>query len=126
MLNRALNTQLTVGVDICEVARFTEFEVNSAFTQKVFTTAELNQCQAKPNLAESLAVRFAGKEAIQKSLAENIPYNQIEILTDAHGKPKASLLDPTLKTKYDIEVSLSHTKTLAQAFCLTQSLVTQS
>ena len=78
-----------VGVDIVEIARIEEAIAcwGERFLQRVFTDSELGLCGGH---FSSLAVRFAGKEAVIKAvggLTKGFSWKEIEILSDPRGKP---------------------------------------
>ena len=78
-----------IGVDIIEVARIEKAIAcwGERFLQRVYTDSELKLCC---NNSSSLAVRFAGKEAVIKALGGLSPgfsWREIEILADPRGKP---------------------------------------
>lgn len=110
---------MKIGVDIVEVQRFENFDWNSRLAKNIFTAKEIKECKKKKNPFESLAGRFAAKEAIKKTIAENIKFNKIEITNRKSGAPKVNFLDKKIKNKYKSQISISHTKHIAQAVCLT-------
>src|SRR5256885_9985184 len=80
---------MTVGIDLIEIARVRRtLERYPAFRERCFTAAERGYCDSRPNPAQHYAARFAGKEAIGKSLgfgvARAFAWREIEIA----GRPK--------------------------------------
>ena len=63
----------TIGVDIAEVVRIRAAvrRWGNRFLDKHFTAAEIAYCRAKARPAESLAARFAAKEAFAKAFTGN-------------------------------------------------------
>ncbi len=63
-----------VGTDLIEIARIERSvkRFGDAFLQRVYTPGEIAYCQSKRNAAESLAARFAAKEAGAKALGTGI------------------------------------------------------
>jgi len=110
---------VTVGADIVQVQRFLAMRPDSRLAANLFTPQEMNECQQKQNPAESLAARFAAKEAIRKSLKKTVPFNAIDIGNAPDGSPTVRFLDPQLEQLYAVNLSLSHTETMAMALCLT-------
>lgn len=110
--------KIRIGTDLVQIDTFNNFYTNSRFFKNVFTKKEISYCKKKNNPAQSLAARFAAKEAVIKCLGKNIKYNQIEITNNSSGQPEVTLLDYNTKVRYSLSISLSHTKTLAQAVCL--------
>ena len=107
-----------IGVDIESIAGFNKLgrRKDKGFLAKIFSSKELAYCYAKKNPAQHLAVRFAGKEAVNKALAgldqEAVPLNQIEILHNRRGVPTAWLKN------YSIQIRLSHGAGQALAFAI--------
>lgn len=112
-----------IGVDIIEVARIEKAVAcwGERFLQRVYTDSELELCC---NNSSSLAVRFAGKEAVIKALGGLSPgfsWREIEILSDPRGKPLVHLHGNT-QTKAEglgldgFAISLSDCEEYAIAF----------
>ncbi|MBI2853223.1 MAG: holo-ACP synthase [Chloroflexi bacterium] len=83
----------SIGVDIIEIGRVEKAlrRWGHRFLQRVFTEAELSICRNRPS---RLAGRFAGKEAVMKTLgtgARGVCWREIEILADRRGKPMVVL-----------------------------------
>lgn len=108
-----------LGIDLVEVERFRDNEKKDRFLKNNFTKRELRDCKKKQNPIESLAARFAAKEAVRKSIKERIRFNLIEIINLSDGSPEVKFLDEKIKNKYKSLISLTHTKQFAQAICLT-------
>ncbi len=114
--------KLTTGIDLIEIDR-----VQSAierhgerFLNRIFTARELADCAGR---AESLAARFAAKEATAKALGSgfgNIAWDEVEIQRAENGAPtlvlygKAALLSEEKKLT-TWSVSLSHSQSHAIA-----------
>lgn len=109
-----LLNKVSIGVDLVEISRFELIERD--FACKVFTKKELKRCKNKENLAGC----FAAKEAVRKTIEENIEFNKIEIIKAKDGSPKVNFLDKKIKNKYSSIISITHTKDLAEAICLTR------
>jgi holo-[acyl-carrier protein] synthase len=101
-----------IGVDVVDVARFEATLVRTpALRGRLFTAAE------SALATESLAARFAAKEAVAKALPMAwdgpLPWRSIEIINDPRGAPSVSLSgalhDSAAKAGVgEIRVSLSH------------------
>lgn len=79
-----------VGIDIVDVRRIARLveDRGPAFTGRWFTADEVAQCSASEDPGGAYAARFAGKEAVWKSLGMDgdraVPWRSIGILdTDA-------------------------------------------
>jgi holo-[acyl-carrier protein] synthase len=114
--------KLATGVDVIEIDRVQAVvsRHGKRYLERVFTPAERDLCGSR---MESLAVRFAAKEAVAKALGSGIgevTFQDVEILQDEQGAPvlhlhgkaeiKADLLGLTTWS-----LSLSHSQTLAVA-----------
>ncbi len=114
-----------VGVDIIEIKRIEKAvsRWGDVFLKRIYTNSEL---QLYSNKTASLAVRFSGKEAVIKALGSNsIAYRDIEIITDAGGRPQVNLYGNAGQIARDIgieniAVSLSHCREYAVACAVTE------
>ena len=114
---------LSVGVDIIETRRIDAVveRWGQRFLTRIYTPAEVNSCRGR---AEELAVRFAAKEAVSKALGtglRGIGWREMEIYSDAWGKPLVRLHGRAAVRARDIglvqfAVSLSHCDDYAVAF----------
>ncbi len=112
----------TTGIDIVEIDRIEEAVTrwSGRFLQRVYTQKELDIYRG---WIPSLAVLFAGKEAVMKALgtgAKGISWREIEILPDDRGKPLVYLHDKARKRAQELNlgelaISLSHSKKYAVA-----------
>jgi holo-[acyl-carrier protein] synthase len=117
---------LGIGTDIIEVERVKrKVEAGKGFKEMVFSPAEINYCESQTFKAENYAARFAAKEAFFKALGTGwigeMSFSEVEILKDELGKPSLILHGKTkefAKSKgiKETHVSISHIKTIAQAF----------
>lgn len=85
--------KLATGVDLIETARIQAAidRHGDRFLKRVFTPAELELCQGR---SESLAVRFAAKEAVAKALGTGIgaiSWQEVELLNDEQKAPRLVL-----------------------------------
>ncbi len=93
---------------------------NPTFVSRNFTDAEIGYCRSQPSPAASFAARWAGKEAVFKSLGvsskgASAGMKDIEILPDAsgvptvrlHGDAKSAAASKGVKS---VHVSLSHSE----------------
>jgi holo-[acyl-carrier protein] synthase len=114
------------GIDITEVGRIQKVleRYGPRFLDRVYTAAEQAYCLARRNGAESLAARFAAKEAAAKALGTGISFGvtwpEIEVIRDSRGKPglrfhgRAGELAARLGV-VNVALSLTHTDRLAMA-----------
>lgn len=63
-----------LGTDMIEIARIEDSvsRFGERFLRRVYTAGEIEYCMRKKNSAESLAARFAAKEAAAKALGTGI------------------------------------------------------
>jgi holo-[acyl-carrier protein] synthase len=85
--------KLATGVDLIEIARIEEVIARHGkhYLERIYTPAELEQCGRR---AESLAGRFAAKEAVAKALGcgiGDVTWKEIEILGDEQNAPFLTL-----------------------------------
>jgi holo-[acyl-carrier protein] synthase len=112
-----------VGIDVVPIARFAEaLERTPSLAGRLFTTAELSTPSGAPRTAESLAARFAAKEALAKALGGGggMLWTDAEIATDDVGRPIVTV-SGTVAARADglgvsrWHVSLSHDGGIASA-----------
>jgi holo-[acyl-carrier protein] synthase len=118
------------GVDIVEVVRVERAVARwgDAFVGRVFTDRERAHAGATPVAAQRLAGRFAAKEAVMKALGfglGSMGWREIEIATDARGKPVVELSGRAADVADRLgvrawSVSISHTRRLAIAHALAE------
>jgi holo-[acyl-carrier protein] synthase len=89
------------------------------FARRICTERELTAIGPDP-LAQSLAGRFAAKEAVAKALGRSFRWHDVEILPDAMGKPMVALSGPAREMTGggEVLVSITHTRTVAAATAL--------
>ena len=77
-----------IGIDIVQVSRITKAveRYGDRFLDKVFTVEELAYTKQKRRMGETLAGRFAAKEAFIKAIGKSIPWKEIHIQQE-EGKP---------------------------------------
>jgi holo-[acyl-carrier protein] synthase len=79
-----------VGIDVVPVARFAEaLERTPTLAARLFTDGELVTSSGAARSAESLAARFAAKEALAKALGAGggMAWTDAEVHTDDRGRP---------------------------------------
>lgn len=119
---------MKIGTDIVEIGRVKTAvdRTGQPFLERVFTPFEIEYCRGKTRFKyESLAARFAAKEAFSKAMGtgigENAHLTEIEVHNLESGKPVLILSGETLEyfnktfSGMSVDVSLSHTAKLAVA-----------
>ena len=114
--------QLATGIDLLEIDRMRDAMASRGerFLKRVFTEREL---EANIHKVESLAGRFAAKEAVAKALGSGIgdvAWKEIEILRAETGAPQLVLHGAAKKMAADKglatwSLSISHVKSHAVA-----------
>jgi holo-[acyl-carrier protein] synthase len=117
-----MTLHLTSGVDVIEIDRIEQAleRWGGRFLNRIYTEREIAYCRGR---AQSLAGRFAAKEAASKALGVGIRrlrWRDIEILPDRMGKPHLHLhggaSDAAQRQQLDrFEVSITHSRTDAIA-----------
>lgn len=84
------------GVDIIKIDYLKYFldKIEDPFITKTYTSKELDLILKRPNPVNSLATRYAGKEAVFKCFGihgNTILLNEIEILENEYGQPTVYL-----------------------------------
>jgi holo-[acyl-carrier protein] synthase len=114
------------GIDLSEIGRIQHSmdRYGKRFLDRVYTAAEQAYCLRKRNAAESLAARFAAKEAGAKALGTGISHGvnwlEIEVAREPGGRPtlqfhgRASEFAARLGARR-AALSITHTNTLAMA-----------
>jgi len=109
--------QAQIGIDLIEIGRIRESvsRWGTHFLNRIYTQSEIDFCKGNIN---SLAARFAGKEAVMKALdsgQDTILWREIEILNEENGKPRLILHGKALQRLDSLglkalEISLSHSR----------------
>jgi holo-[acyl-carrier protein] synthase len=115
-----------LGIDLAEVSRVRHLlnKNPEAFRRRCFTDTEWEYANRFVDPSERLAARFAGKEAVMKSLFtgwRRIPWKDVEITgggppgVNLYGKAKmrADMLGVT-----DVKITITHTGDNAMVFVI--------
>src|ERR1700727_879064 len=114
------------GTDLVEIARIQQSlaRYGKRFLSRIFPSAEQAYCLRKRNAAESLAARFAAKEAAAKALGTGISrgvnWLEIEVVREPGGRPsikfhgRAEQMAVRLGARH-AALSITHTTDLAMA-----------
>lgn len=113
------------GIDIIEIERLViAFKRQPKLYERLFTRRERDNLMGKG--VQSYAARFAGKEAVLKTLGtglRGLSWHDIEILSDLSGEPLVYLssraMDQvTARGGSQVRISLTHNRTQAVAFAI--------
>ncbi len=121
-----------VGTDLIEIARIERsFErFGEAFLRRIYTPGEIAYCMAKKSFAESLAARFAAKEAGAKALgtgiSRGVSWREFEVRRRPSERPELHLSGRAREIAdrlgiARISLSLSHARTLSIAVVIAES-----
>jgi len=117
---------MTVGVDLIEIERIRRaLERHPSFRERCFTEEERRYCDSRPNPAQHYAARFAGKEAVGKSIgfgvARAFAWRDVEIA----GRPKPSVRLSGRMAAWAakvgagaLDLSMTHGRDIAAAVCV--------
>ncbi len=115
--------RLATGVDLIEIERVRRVIARHGeqFLKRIYSEQELRDCAGR---VESLAARFAAKEAAAKALGSGIgevSWQEIEISGNEGRAPELNLLGAAKKRAGELglthwSLSLSHTHEHAMAF----------
>lgn len=120
------------GIDLVEIKRIQESyeRFGKRFLDRVYTEAEQSYCLRKKKAAESLAARFAAKEAGAKALGTGISrgvnWLEIEVVRAPGGRPairfhgRAAEIAAQLGVAH-VALSLTHTAEIAMANVLLET-----
>lgn len=124
------------GIDTIEVPRVEQTieEYGEQFLHRIFSDWEIHYCTSRKFSAEHFAARFAAKEAFAKAIGTGIRqgfiWKEVEVRKEISGKPiitlSGSMIVKTAKIvggEYKALVSLSHTKTIAEAMVIIEKVL---
>lgn len=121
------------GIDLIEISRIQQSmdRFGKRFLDRVYTAAEQAYCLRKRNAAESLAARFAAKEAGAKALgtgiSRGVSWLEIEVVREPGGRPtirfhgRAAEIAGHLGVAH-VALSITHTATLSMASVVVETL----
>jgi len=123
---------VAIGVDAVEIHRIARLieQGGDRFVRRICTEAEAAYCMGRGHPAESVAARFAAKEAVMKCLgtgwAEGLAFRQIEVARMKSGDTQLAVHGAALARAQELgirrwHVSLTHTETTATAFVIAES-----
>jgi holo-[acyl-carrier protein] synthase len=112
-----------IGTDIVELSRMEKVGIDRLIN-KILTSKEQSMVPEKEKRKrEFVAGRFAAKEAISKALGTgigaNFAFDDVEILSDEWGAPKANWKN--IEGKPTIHLSISHSEQYVVAMVVLES-----
>jgi holo-[acyl-carrier protein] synthase len=122
-----------VGIDVVPVARFAEsLERTPHLADRLFTPAERVTASGQPRAAESLAVRFAAKEALAKALGTpgGLAWTDAEVSVAEDGTPALTVTGTVAARAGELgvtrwHVSISHDGGIASAVVVAEAYATR-
>ena len=115
--------KIATGIDLIEISRIEDVIARHGkqYLERVYTPAELEQCGRR---AESLAGRFAAKEAVAKALGTGIgdvSWKDIEVLGNGQNAPVLTLHNKAKQRADELgfsswSLSISHSQSHSVAF----------
>ena len=116
-----------IGTDATEIQRVVDLHKRhpNAFLERVYTAKEKEYCLAKKNFGESLAARWAAKEAAMKALGVGwscgVKWTDFEVANLPSGAPSLRVAGRAKEIADELgvvewKISLTHCRSLAIAF----------
>jgi holo-[acyl-carrier protein] synthase len=119
---------VSVGIDVVLVERFTAALTRTPMlADRLFTDGERMTASGNPRSPESLAARFAAKEAVAKALGvpSGLSWHDCEVVADPDGRPWLTVSGTIAAAALDLGItrwhlSLSHDGGIASAIVLAE------
>lgn len=109
-----------IGIDIVNINRIEKLcnHYQEKFLRKIFVPEEIEEAQKKGHFYQSIAGKFAAKEAYIKATSslvkQPISFLDISVLSDSKGKPYIKKIGgPEVDPLCQFQVSISHEKEYA-------------
>jgi holo-[acyl-carrier protein] synthase len=123
---------VSVGIDVVLVERFASaVQRTPLLLDRLFTPAERTTISGNPRSKESLAARFAAKEAVAKALGAppGLGWHDCEIVPDTDGRPWLTVSGTVAEKADELGItrwhlSLSHDGGIASAMVVAEALPT--
>ena len=117
-----------VGIDVCPVERFAaSLDRTPGLRDRLFTPAEQRTPSGGARSGESLAARFAAKEALAKALGApgDLHWHDAEVTVGEHGRPHLEVRGTVARRAAELgvtawHVSLSHDGGIASAVVIAE------
>ena len=108
-----------IGIDIVDVNRFRnlQYSQKSSFYRNIFNQNEIDYCLKFQDSSSHFAGKFALKEAVKKSINDDIYISKIETF-HVNSKPMIKLLDS--EKNYVFRASISHEGNYAIAIVISE------
>jgi holo-[acyl-carrier protein] synthase len=117
-----------IGIDTIEVERIARAieTYGDQFVKRIYSDDEIAYCKNRPHTAEHFAARFAAKEAYAKAIGTGVRkyfiWKEVSVARHSYGRPYIVLSERMqevarriTKSEIAIQLSLTHTKNVAEA-----------
>jgi holo-[acyl-carrier protein] synthase len=119
-----------IGIDVVPVDRFAQSLTRTpGLRDRLFTAAEQLTPSGNPRTGESLAARFAAKEALAKALGApgDLHWHDAEVTVGDHGRPHQAVGGSVARRAAQLgvsswHVSLSHDGGIASAMVVAEGV----
>ena len=117
--NNNMIEKLGVGIDITDITNFKKipYQKKPGFYQSIFQSSEIDYCLKFQDSSSHFAGKFALKEAVKKSINDDIYISKIETF-HVNSKPMIKLLDS--EKNYVFRASISHERNYAIAIVISE------
>lgn len=117
--NKDMIEKLGIGIDISTISDFKKikYEKKPEFYKKIFQPSEIDYCLKYKDPYPHFAGKFALKEAVKKSINENIHISKI-LTSHKNSKPVIKLSG--CKNNYIFRASVSHEMNYAIAIVISE------
>ncbi|TQS46394.1 holo-ACP synthase [Cryptosporangium phraense] len=120
---------VSVGIDVVLVERFAAAVARTPnFVERLFTPEERLTADGHPRPADSLAARFAAKEAVAKALGApgGLSWHDCEVVADRDGRPWLTVRGTVAEAAAERNItrwhlSLSHDGGIASAMVVAEA-----
>lgn len=117
-----------IGVDVVEIERFQTTSLRTkGFAERLLTETERHHADGTPRSDQSLAARFAAKEALAKALGApaGLAWHDCEVRIDTAGRPHFDLRGSVLAASEALGIthwhlSLTHDGGVAIAYAIAE------
>jgi len=115
-----LNRNIGIGIDVVDINRFRKipFSFKKSFYKRIFLESEIKYCLRFKDPYTHFAAKFAIKEALKKSIQDNVDFLDVETL---HLRQKPAIRLKKNK-KYVFILSASHDKNIATAVVISEKI----
>jgi len=119
LLDNNMIEKIGVGIDISNISDFKKipYQKKPKFYQSIFQLSEIDYCLTFQDSSSHFAGKFSLKEAVKKSIIEDIYISKIET-SHVNLKPVIKLLDS--KKNYIFRASVSHEGNYAIAIVISE------